>query len=57
VLQTRPNANEDSLAREMNVNMDNVRFMREHDAELRQKQQALEAEMQAMGLESEQDTI
>lgn len=57
VLQTRPNANEDSLAREMNVNMDNVRFMREHDAELRQKQQALEAEMQRMGLEEEPDTM
>jgi hypothetical protein len=53
VLQSRPNANEDSLAREMNVNMDNVRFMREHEAELRQRQQALEAEMRQMGLEGD----
>jgi hypothetical protein len=57
VLQTRPNANEDSLAREMNVSMANVRFMREHDAELRQRQQALDAEMREMGLEEEPDTI
>jgi hypothetical protein len=57
VLQTRPNANEDSLAREMNVSMANVRFMREHDAELRQRQQALDVEMRDMGLEEEPDTI
>jgi hypothetical protein len=57
VLQTRPNANDDSLAREMNVSMANVRFMREHDAELRQRQQALDVEMRDMGLEEEPDTI
>jgi hypothetical protein len=57
VLQARPNANEDSLAREMNVNMANVRFMLEHDAALRQKQQALEAEMRAMGLGAEADSM
>jgi hypothetical protein len=57
VLQTRPDANEDSLAREMNVNMANVRFLREHDAALRQKQQALEAEMRAMGMGAEGDSM
>jgi len=50
VLQMQPNANTDSLAAEMQVNMDNVRFMREHEAELRQKQEALDAEMRRMGL-------
>lgn len=54
VLQMRPNDNQDSLVREMNANMDNVEFMREHEAELKQKQQALEARMRALGLEDEE---
>lgn len=53
VLQMRPNDNQDSLAREMKASMDNIRFMREHEAELTQKQKALEAELQRMGVTSE----
>ena len=52
-LQSRPELNEDSLAREMQVNMANVRFMRENEAALREKQQALEAEMRAMGMDED----
>lgn len=49
VLEMRPNDNQDSLAREMNANMDNIRFLRENEAELARKQQELEAELRAMG--------
>ena len=54
VLQMRPDDNQDSLVREMNANMDNIRFLREHEAELAQKQQELEAELRAMGALDEQ---
>lgn len=50
VLQMRPNDNQDSLAREMKANMDNIRFMRENEAELVRKQQALAAEMERLGV-------
>lgn len=53
VMETQPNVNEDSLAREMQVNMDNVRFMREHQAEIQQKQQALDQELRSMGIAAE----
>lgn len=56
VLQSQPDVNEDSLANEMRVNMDNVRFMREHEDEIRQKQQALDREMQEMGVVEEEGT-
>lgn len=49
LMQMRPNDNQDSLARAMNANMDNVEFMRENEAELARKQQALEAELQGIG--------
>lgn len=49
VLQMRPDDDADSLAREMNANMDNIRFIQEHEAEITQKQQALEAELRGMG--------
>jgi hypothetical protein len=49
VLDMRPNDNQDSLAREMNANMDNITFIRENQAALTQKQQELEAELRAMG--------
>ena len=49
VMQMQPNADKDSLARAMEVNMDNVDFMREHEAELRQKQEALQAELERLG--------
>jgi hypothetical protein len=50
VLQMRPNDNQDSLAREMKVNPDNLKFIKEHQAEIVQKQQAMEAEMKRMGV-------
>lgn len=50
VLNMQPNANQDSLVREMDANMDNVRFMRENEAELRRKQEALQADMEKMGV-------
>lgn len=49
VMQMRPNDNQDSLAREMNASMENIRFLRENEAELMRKQQELEAELRAMG--------
>ena len=49
VLQMRPNDNQDSLAREMKASMENIRFMRENEAELMRKQQELESELRAMG--------
>ena len=50
ILQMRPNDNQDSLAREMKASMENIRFMREHEAEITQKQKAIEAEFQRMGV-------
>ena len=50
VLQMRPNDNADSLVREMKANMDNIRFMRENEAALKQKQDAMAAEMKRMGV-------
>lgn len=50
VLKMRPNDNQDSLAREMKANLENIKFFQEHEAELTQKQKALQAEMKAMGL-------
>ncbi len=51
VLQMRPKDNADSLVREMKANMDNVRFMREHEAEIKQKQEALAAEFKKLGVD------
>jgi len=53
VIKMRPNDPADSLAREMKANMDNIRFMQEHEAELTRKQQALQAELKQMGIEQE----
>lgn len=50
VLQMRPNDNQDSLVREMKANMDNVKFMRDNEAVLRQKQEAMAAEMKRLGV-------
>lgn len=50
VVKLRPEANQDSLAREMKANPANVRFMIEHEAEIKQKQAALEAELRAAGV-------
>lgn len=50
VMKMRPEANQDSLAREMKANIANVKFMLEHEAEIKQKQAALEAELRAAGV-------
>lgn len=49
VLQMRPNDNQDSLAREMKASMENIRFLRENEAELTRRQQELESELREMG--------
>lgn len=51
VLQMRPNDNQDSLVREMKANIDNVRFMRENEAVIRQKREKMEAELKAAGID------
>ena len=48
VLQMQPNANQDSLIREMKVNPNNIKFIKEHEAELTTKYKAMEAEMKAL---------
>ena len=50
VLAMRPNDNQDSLAREMQVNPRNLVFMRENKDVLTRKGEALAAEMKAAGL-------
>jgi len=45
VLKMRPNDNQDSLMRAMQVNSDNVKFYNEHEAEITQKTKAIEADM------------
>lgn len=52
VLQMRPEANQDSLMREMKANPANVRFMRENEAALQQKQAELQAELQRLGVDT-----
>lgn len=52
VLQMRPEANQDSLMREMKVNPANVRFIRENEAVLQQKQAELQAELQRLGVDT-----
>jgi cell fate (sporulation/competence/biofilm development) regulator YmcA (YheA/YmcA/DUF963 family) len=49
VLKMRPNDNQDSLIREMKANPDNIKFYREHEAEITKKSQELQAEMKAAG--------
>ncbi|MGZ8378214.1 MAG: hypothetical protein ACXW61_16900 [Gemmatirosa sp.] len=51
VLQMRPKDNQDSLVREMKASMENVRFMRENEAVLRQKQEAMAAELKRLGVD------
>jgi hypothetical protein len=45
VLKMRPKDNQDSLIREMKANADNIKFYREHQAEITAKSKAIEAEM------------
>ena len=49
VLKMRPQDNQDSLIREMKANPDNVKFYREHEAEITKKTADLQAEMKAAG--------
>ena len=51
VIKMRPKDDPDSLAREMKASPENIRFMQEHEAELTQKQKAMEAEMKRMGVD------
>lgn len=51
VLDMRPNDNQDSLAREMKANMDNIKFMRENQQELNRKQQEMAAVMKQAGMD------
>jgi AraC-like DNA-binding protein len=53
VLQMRPKDNQDSLVREMKANKENIEFMRANEATLRQKQEAMAAEMKRLGVERE----
>lgn len=53
VLDMRPNDNQDSLARAMKANMDNIRFMRENQAELTRKQQETAATLKAAGMDND----
>lgn len=55
VLAMRPNDNADSLAREMKASMDNIKFVREHEAELKQKTEAIQAELKRMGVSEDRD--
>lgn len=52
VLKMRPNDNQDSLIRSMQANPENVKFYQEHEAEITQKQKAIEAELKAAGMGS-----
>jgi len=49
VAKMRPQDNQDSLIREMKANPDNVKFYREHEAEITKKTADLQAEMKAAG--------
>jgi len=48
VLKMRPKDNQDSLIREMKANPDNIKFYREHQAEITAKSKAIEAEMKGV---------
>jgi hypothetical protein len=53
VIGMQPNADPDSLARAMQANPDNIRFLQEHGDELEAKQQAMEEEMERLGIPQE----
>lgn len=54
IVDMQPNANPDSLIREMHANPKNVAFMRENRDALDAKQQAMEAELEALGISDEE---
>ncbi|HET9603562.1 MAG TPA: hypothetical protein VFO96_04680 [Gemmatimonadales bacterium] len=45
VLKMRPNDDQDSLVTAMHANMDNVKFVQEHEAEISAKREAMEKEV------------
>ena len=47
-LKMRPKDNQDSLIRAMKANPDNIKFYREHEAEITAKSKAIEAEMKGV---------
>lgn len=51
VAKMRPNDNQDSLLREMKANPANVKFLRDNEAEITRKQNALAAEAKRLGVE------
>ncbi len=53
VAKMQPNANQDSLIREMKANPDNVRFFQQNEAELTRKQTELAAELKRLGIDEE----
>jgi hypothetical protein len=50
VVKMRPKDDPDSLAREMKVNPENLKFMQQHEAEITQKQKAMEEEAKRLGV-------
>jgi hypothetical protein len=54
VLNMRPKDNQDSLVREMKANPDNIKFYRDHEAEITRKTKELQAEMKAAGMANEE---
>jgi hypothetical protein len=50
VLKVQPNANLDSLAREMEIPAENLRFVREHQAEIERKANEAKAAVRAAGV-------
>lgn len=55
VIDMRPKDDADSLARAMKTNPANIRFMKEHAAEIEAKRKQMEADMKAMGIKSDDD--
>ncbi len=51
VVKMRPNDNQDSLIRAMKASPENVKFLRDNEAEVTRKQTALQAEMKRLGLD------
>ena len=45
VLKMRPNDDQDSLVKSMNANMENVKFVQEHEAEITARREAMEKEL------------
>lgn len=51
IVKMRPNDNQDSLIRAMKASPENVKFLRDNEAEVTRKQAALAAEMERLGLD------